>query len=41
MDTLLERLKQYEPFFGEWRIDFVAITYDDMAWVYFNESQSD
>ena len=33
MGELFQRLKMYEPLFGKWKIDFIAITYTDMAWV--------
>ena len=34
MNELLERLKMYEPLFNRWKVDFIAMNYDDMAWVY-------
>ena len=34
MNSLMKRLKLYEPFFNKWKIDFIAMSYDDMAWVY-------
>ena len=30
MNELLERLKMYEPLFGQWKVDFIAINYGDM-----------
>lgn len=37
MGELFQRLKMYEPLFGKWKIDFIAITYTDMAWVYLKD----
>ena len=34
MSELLSRLKLYEPIFHRWKVDFIAIEYEDMAWVY-------
>ena len=30
MNELLERLKMYEPLFGQWKVDFIAINYGDI-----------
>ena len=37
MEETWERLKLYEPLFGKWKVDFVAISYEDMAWVYLKD----
>ena len=37
MNELLERLKMYEPLFNKWKVDFIATSYDDMAWVYLKD----
>lgn len=34
MNELMDRLKMYEPLFGQWKVDFIAMNYEDMAWVY-------
>lgn len=41
MNKLLARLKLYEPLFGLWYIDYIAIKYDDMAWVYLSDGNND
>ena len=40
MNELLERLKLYEPLFGQWKVDFIATTYHDMAWVYLKDERA-
>lgn len=40
MDDLLERLKLYEPLFGKWKVDFIAMNYEDMAWVYLKDDRA-
>ena len=41
MNELLERLKMYEPLFGQWKVDFIAINYGDMAWVYLKNDRDE
>ncbi len=40
MLALMQRLKMYEPLFGRYKVDFIAVEYSDMAWVYLVDNWS-